>query len=172
MFIIGMLCGFVIAVNWGSEDTPISYVSNVQEKTYHSDNYMKRYPFEPNFIDVNTSDCNNPQITSLGYIHSIREGIKISWMLCNNTDFDYATVIHANGTKWEKQNKPYDTVQVVYVTGGGGGPSTQWNTSIERVAAGGTGPSTQWNAPIEYVVDGGTGPSTQLTALKKKLDGE
>jgi hypothetical protein len=65
MFIIGMLCGFVITVMW---DTPISCISNnsiQEEKTYHSDSYMNRYPFEPNFIDVNTS---------VGYIHSVREG--------------------------------------------------------------------------------------------------
>ena len=153
IFIIGMLCGSVITVMW---DSPISYISNVQEETYHSDIYMKRYPFEPNFIDVNTSDCNNPQITSLGYIHSIREGMKIRWMLCNNTDFDYAMVIHANGTKWEKQNKPYDTVQVVYVVGSGGGASTQWS-----------GPITEWTVPTNltkldlYVAGDGSGSNKE-----------
>jgi hypothetical protein len=96
MFIIGMLCGFVIAVNWDSGDTPISYVSNVQEKTYHSDSYMKRYPFEPNFIDVNTS---------VGYIHSVREGGT------------------GPSTQWN--------TSIEFAVAGGTGPSTQWAAPIE-----------------------------------------
>lgn len=91
------------------------------EETYHSDNYLKRYPFEPNFVEADTSDCKDPEITTPGYIYSAREGTIISWMTCNNTEFDYAMVTHANGTKWEKRTKPTNQTPVIFISGSGGG---------------------------------------------------
>jgi hypothetical protein len=136
MFIIGLLWGTATTIMWYHGDTPISYISNVQEKI-HPD--MERYPFDPNFIDVNTSDCNDPVIIMSGYLYSIKEGMIINWMECSNAEFDYAMVVHSNGTKWEKQNKSkqFETVQIEYVVAGGIGPGTGHGT-------GGTGRITQW----------------------------
>lgn len=127
VFIIGMIWGTATTIMWYHEDTPISYISNVQEEIRPD---MERYPFNPNFIDVNTSDCNDPIIIMSGYLYSIKEGMIINWMECSNAEFDYAMVVHANGTKWEKQNKNNSSQQIMYSFGGGGG-SREWNVSVD-----------------------------------------